>query len=510
MRKFIGAADLQHTLIKLLGLLTALYVAKVSFPLYHWFFIGVLVLTLAGVSVLMLKPRSEDSSLNQPALQVYFPLGLVFLFFLLAILRSDIKTIAFRQELFNLGFIILLILMQLKLLPGQQLLTRYRNYFFRALFYLISAVALTGLAKFLLYLRGIEMPALFQQDQMALGTSMVLNTDQFIAAIVAAMIGVMLFKFRQKNSLIMDILYHASFLIMFYTIIWSGSKKGLLMMILLFISVVVLRVHFLIHKSRAHNYNLIRNLNVIILVIGFSVIIGTWAINYVKGEKKEEWIAQLGFDSYHFKSEMTLITFAHLSTFNNQADLQRWYDRLWGNYPEDYQAMKDRIAFVLVEQENKAVNDDPGSWTFKAYDYRRQRWETTFERFKGFSDRTRILGAGFSYLETQLPGKNPEEEPSLVHFQNNYLISALLYSGFLGVFAMLWLMIQVGWIYYKQRNELLALLVIYGVMAILYLLSYNAILSNPILLIALIMPLRVAAIRQQNTVEKTDQVRSEE
>jgi len=489
-----GATDL-------LSLLTAVYVAKASFPVFEWLWLIILAIAAVVSISILVTHRKTFPERRGNALHVYFPLGLVLLFFLLAIVRSDFSTRAFSDELINLGMIILLIFMQIALLPTYQILIRYRNNFFRALFYLISFVSLAGLAKFWFYLRGIEIPALFQQEQMALGTSMVLNTDQFIAAIVASMIGVMLFKFRQKNGLLMDVLYHASFLIMFYAVIWSGSKKGLLLMILLFISVILLRIFFLFHKSRAHNYNLIRNLNVIILVIGFSAMLGTWAINFVKVEKKEQWIAQLGFDSYHFKSEMTMITFAHLSTFYQQADLQRWYDRLWGNQPVDTQAMKDRIAFVLVEQENIAVNDDPGSWTFKAYEYRKQRWGTTLDLNKDFSYKRRHFGAGFAYLSIQWPGTFSEPGTESVQFRNNFLVSSLLYSGLLGILALLWLLIQAGFIYYRHRKELLAMMVIFGVMVALFLLSYNSILSNPILLVTLIIPLRFGVIKPQNPLE---------
>ncbi|MFO7723122.1 MAG: hypothetical protein R6V49_07860 [Bacteroidales bacterium] len=487
----------------LLSLLTALYIAKASFPLFNWLWLGTLAIAILAAVAIILTHRPVFTDSGPTKLHVYFPLGLVLLFFLLAILRSDFNTWAFKEELINLGMIILLICMQITLLPTHQILIRYRNNFFRALFYLISFVSLAGLAKFWFYLRGMEIPSMFQREQMALGTSMVLNTDQFIAAIVAAMIGVMLFKFRQKNGLLMDILYHASFLIMFYTVIWSGSKKGLLIMILLFFSVILLRIYFLVHKSRAHNYNLIRNLNVIILVIGFSAILGTWAINFVKAEKKEQWIAELGFDSYHFKSEMTMITFAHLSTFYQQADLQRWYDRLWGKHPVDHQAMKDRIAFVLVEQENIAVNDDPGSWTFKAYEYRRERWGTTLDLYKGYSRETRLFGAGFAYLGTHWPGTFSEPEPESVQFRNNFLVSTLMYSGLAGLLTLLWLLVQVGFIYYRHRKELLAMMVIFGVMVSLYLLSYNSILTNPILLVALVIPLRFGVIKTQNQAEES-------
>lgn len=479
----------------LVSLLTALFIARESLPILNFFFYPLLVLSAVYTLVVLAASAKFIIKLNRKgAAGVYLPFMLVALFVVIAVVNSEYTPLAFSAEFINLGVAIILVIMYFSFIHDKEQFFWQRNLFFRILFYLMTAVSILGLAKFWFYLRGIEVPFLFSEERFALGTSLILNTELFITPIVAAMIGVILFKFRQKSYLHMSVLYHLSFLAMFYTVLWSGSKKGLLMMIILFAVIVLLRIFFILHKSRARNYNLIKNLNVLILVIGFSALLGTWAINVLPGEKKEEWISRLGFDNYHFKSEMTLITHSHISTFDFQADLQRWYDRLWGNYEADEKAMQDKITFVLVEQENIFVAPERSRWAVQAYDRRLERWTSSKALFLEYSKKEKLSGRGFRYLNDFSVLSAWDHSANVVHFMNNYLVSSLLYSGLAGLLALMWLLLQVFRIYWINRRDLIALFAIFFVFGLMFLLTHNTILSNPLLLVACIMPLRFRTI----------------
>ncbi len=481
----------------LLSLVTALFVAKESLPALEYLLYPLMAVFFVW-SLLLLVNIRKFTTFPSGSLRIYLPVGFVFLLFLLGIMNSDYSVTAFRTEMINLGLVTMMIIMHLVLISSREQFIRYRNDFFRILFYILTIISCFGFVKFWLYLRGIEVPTAFLEEQFSLGTSLILNSDRFIVAIIAAMIGVFLFKFRRKTGFFLALIYHISFLIMFYTVIWTGSKKGLLLMILLFLVMITLRVYFLFHRSRVYNYNLIKNMNIIILIIGFSALLGTWAINYLKGDQKEKWIASLGFDSYHFKSEITMITFAHLSTLFPDSDLQRWYDRLWGQPEPDEQALKDKISFVLIEQENQQLKDDKGAWTIQAIDLRKNRWSESLDLFTTYSTNEKILGRGFRYVDHFSRFPMLKKTFDDISFRNNYLVSSLLYSGLLGVVMLVLLILQALHIYWINRKALIALFSIYLVMVVLHLLSYNTILTNPLLLIALVMPLRYHRLPETN------------
>ncbi len=477
-------------MIPLISFIAAVFVANESFPMLKiplYFLIGaglLIIFLFFSLNLLRIREKIRGTTL------VYLPLIFTCIFFLVAAMNSPYSTHSYYQELFNLSVVALIIILQLLIISNKEQLLKHRNQFFRILFYLVTFISLAGLCKFILYLRGIDISAHIPVEQWSLGTSLISNSDIFIIAFVAAMTGVILFKFRQKSSLIMSVIYHISFLVMFYTVIWSGSRKGLLLMILLAVVLVVTRVYFLIHSSRVRNYNLIKNLNILILVLGFSALIGTWALNLVPGPKKEEWILRLGFNRYHFKSEITLVTFEHISVFNPNADLQKWYDNLWKQNTPEESALKDKISFVLIEQENISTAPEKHPWTEKAYSNRKENWHRSLEIFTTYTNREKIFGKGFRYLDEfhNLPPDEPSKKILLL--RNNYLVSSLMYSGIAGLVVLLLLILQVLRIYFINRKLLLALFTIFVLISSLNLLFTNTILSSPLLLIALIIPLR--------------------
>lgn len=453
------------------------------------FIIAAFVIGLIIISRKILVNLNKKGSAGQ-----YLLFYLVILLFVLAVRNSDYDPRLFRKEFINLGAVSLLIVIYFCFVHSREQFTWQRNLFFRILFYLMTFVSVAGLAKFWLYLRGVDVPWVFSESGLALGTALIVDADTFISAIVAAMIGVILFKFRQKSKWYFSLIYHVSFLLMFYTVIWSSSKKGLLLMIALFVVIILLRIFFLLHKSRVRNFNLIKNLNFLILVLGFSGLLGTWVITMVDGDQKERWISRLGFDRYYFKSEMTLVTFSHISIFNHEADLQRWYDRLWGQTDPDTHSMQDRISFVLIEQENIFLAPELSRFTVHTYDQLRQHYKSSFEQFSACSKKEKIIGQGFGYLKHPSRFYHNKDAPGDLVLSDNFIVSALMYSGATGVAVLFLLLLQVFRIYWVNRRELLAMFAVFIVMAAVYLVSNNTILTNPLLLVAIVMPLRYRGV----------------
>lgn len=476
--------------IALVSLIAALFVASVSVPVLE---IPLLVLTGLGVLlslfiVFFRLRRVRAKVRGVPA--VYLPLIINLLAFLYAIRYSVFPAGCFSIELINLAMVIALVLMQIILIDSKEQVIRHRNQFFRLLFYLMTFVSLFSLAKFTFYLQGNEFLPGFFTDSFTLGTSLIRDADQFIIAPVAAMIGVMLFKFRQKSHPLMSLVYHLSFLLMFYTVIWSGSKKGLLLMVLLYGSLVALRIWFIFHKSRVNNFNLIKNLNIILLVLGFSALFGHWIINIMPAERREHAVIILGFDRFHFKSEMTLITHSHLTVFFPEYSLHQWYDHLWEPQTNDETSLKDKIAFVLTDHERRQPDPLELFWPEHALTQRQHSFDKAKAFFLTYTDQEKMVGKGFQYLTDidPFPQEHLDQCPS--DYQNNFLVVSLLSTGVLGLTSLFWLIGQVLRIYWINRKELIALFMIFLMVTTLSLLFHQHFLSNPLFLVAVIIPLR--------------------
>jgi len=496
IKRYLQQEMNRERLIFLISLITALFVAGESFIPFRTFLfpllIPALILTLLFFAFTMKRIRAR----LRGTLGIYLPLALLMLLFLIALQSAPIPVWHFYYELFNMGVILLLIILQLLLISSRDQLLRHRNQFFRILFYLITAIALLALSRFALHLRGLEMPEQLIPGRLNPGTSLTDNPDTFILAPLAAIIGLILFKFRQKTHPLLSLLYHFSFLLIFYTIIWSGSSKGVLVMLLLVTGLLLLRIWFLVHPSRVRNHNLIRNLNIMLLVIGFSGVMGHYLLNMMPGHKKEEWISRMNFDSYHFKSEVTLITFSHIRLFNHQAGLQSWYDHLWGKEAADEMALRDRITFVLTEQENNILGPEPLSLHDQAITSRKEMIRSAWQFFGSFSTRQKITGQGFAYLSTAPVHYSPNYGERPADINSNFIFNILYASGITGLTVLVWLVLMVVRIYWVNRKLLLALFSLFVVTAGLYLLMPNMLFSCPLLLVAIAMPLRYRTAKE--------------
>lgn len=474
----------------LISLTAALFVAGESFHYFRGLLYPLLGFTVVITILFFIMTMRRIRARLRGMTGIYLPLIITMLLFVIAINRSGLPVQLFYYELFNMGVIGLIIFLQILLIKNRDDLLKHRDQFFRILFYLVTAISVMALIRFALHLWGIALPDQLVSQRVQSGTTLTHNPDTFIIAPVAAMIGILLFKFRQKTTFGLNLLYHFSFLLIFYTIIWSGSGNALLIMIGLVAMLVVTRVFFLFHHSRKRNYNLIKNLNVIILVVGFSAVLGSYLFFVVPGKQKDLWIARMNLESYHVKSEVTLITFAHIKTFNHTADLQKWYERLWGQEDQDKGAMRDRISFILTEQENLFMAPEPEKWHRKVLDYRLNQLQKIRDLFNEYSPRERWFGKGYGYLKD--PGFIPTEATSVVptNLAHNYLVNTLLASGIVGVGFLFWLLLSVLGVFWVNRKRLLALYVLFVVTATLYLLIPNTFLSCPLLLFSMSIPLR--------------------
>lgn len=472
--------------------LSALFVIKTGFPWLTpviWIWLLIFLLQLAA-SVLINKRAIRFSIWN---IYPYFLLLAITVTFLLSIHRSELHPFDFSVELYHMAALMIFAPGLFYLIRTPEQFLSFRDLFFRWLTISTFVVAGAGLLKFWFVLREVPLPGYLSELQAGLGASLIPDNDSFILPLVAALMGLVFNRFRRKNHPLVNIAYHFVFLLLFYVVLWSGSKKGFILMILLFAGIILLRIYYLFHANRAYNYRLIKNLNVLILVLGFSALASTWLIVTPDYNTKEQWIERAGFNRYRFKSEVTMITYAHLSAITDKVELQDWYDRIWigGEKNLTQEALKEKIAFMLREQEKSSLARDEVSWVEKAYDTRRQRFEITKDIFRQYTPEQKMVGIGFSYLNNFPAAVTYEAsfQKDTVVWQNNYITSALLYSGILGALLVILLILQcvVIWRYYG--SELLSMLALLFLAVGFRLFSYNVFFTEPLLLIAVLLPL---------------------
>ncbi|HRZ43200.1 MAG TPA: hypothetical protein P5228_10910 [Bacteroidales bacterium] len=471
--------------------LSVLFVLKTGFPWLSTLFFGLLLVFLLQLVFSWIR-YIKETSFSIRNIHPYFLLLGAVLVFLLSIHRSELDILDFSAELYHLAALAIFALGCLYLIRTPEKFLVFRDLFFRWLTIFGFLLASAGFLKFWLVLREIPLPAWIPAVPSGLGSSLIPDNDSFILPLVAALIGLLFNRFRRKNQALINLAYHFVFLMLFYVVLWSGSKKGFVLMMLLFVCIIILRIYYLFHANRAYNYRLIKNLNVLILVLGFSALAATWLIVTPDYATKEKWIEKAGFNRYRFKSEVTLITYAHLSSITDKVELQDWYDRIWSGADNSLSenALKEKIAFMLREQEKSTFVSNEDNWVEKAYDTRRQRFEMVKDIFRQYTPDQKFLGIGFGYLDNFPAAVTFEASlhKGTVVWQNNYLISALLYSGILGALLILLLAVQsiVIWRYYG--SELLSLVALMFLAAGFRLFSHNVFLTEPLLLMALLLP----------------------
>jgi hypothetical protein len=488
-KSFRGIVFSPGAVARLFPGITALFVVKESFPWIDYLFFPLFALFFIWAIIVNAGIKNQSGIPSRSYIFPYIMFLSISLVFLIAIFRSDLPVLDFKMEMLHLftgtGFI----LTGFFILKTRDDFIAFRDSFFRTLMVISFLICLAGFGKFLIILMGFDLYPRISFMQQAVGTSLIADNDSFILPLVAAMFGVLFNRFRQKNHPIISISYHLIFLSLFYVVLWSGSKKGFVLALLIFLWIISLRIFYLLNHRRVHNYRLIRNLNILILVLGFSVLLGTWTIIIPNNGQKDRWLETAGFDRMRFKSEVTRITFAHYSTFSRKADMKQWYERLWGGGKYvSQQAMQDQIAFILKEQEKLAVSNDGTNWVERVYDDRMEGLKFLKEVFGRFTPREQWFGAGLNLPEEVPAIGNPPGKFSYAggHWPNNYLLTALLYSGLTGILLILILFGQVVYICYHYRSELRSFLAIFLLASIFRMLSNNVLFSEPLILIAVI------------------------
>jgi hypothetical protein len=377
----------------------SLYVFRMSVPYLKYIFIPAITIFIIYSLLKLLKTNRSEMLPTLQNLRWFVPFGLVVFFFFIGVFRSTQITPFVLKELINVGVILVILFLLMLYIKVPEDYERFKGEIAR--FFLIFAVLISilGLLKFTLLLKGIEWEFLKQGERYPWGSSLMHDYNFFSLGSLLGIGVLIFFYFRRRNGLWLGLLYHASFLLMFYNVIWSGSRRGFVSLIILVSIIVVLRIFFFFRKQRASHPNLIHNFNLLILTIGFSILMATYFFKYYPYEKKEQLIEKLQFDEEITKNEIAKITYRHLNIMNIPRGLNSWYDELWGfNY---IQVEEDILLPANKQPFSYEAEDLISKEKAKVYHSRTDRWKYARNLFwEKYSASEKMFGKGFDYLVT--------------------------------------------------------------------------------------------------------------
>ncbi|MCX6273400.1 MAG: O-antigen ligase family protein [Bacteroidetes bacterium] len=126
------------------------------------------------------------------------------------------------------------------------------------------------------------------------------------------------------------------------------------------------------------------------------------------------------------------------------------------------------------------------------YDQRREKWAYSIELFNAFPRTQKIWGEGFHYLK-QFEEKFQKEE-KVQDYPHNYLLSALLYSGLLGMVVFVIYLILCGLLYLKHIKKISVLFWIFLITQVFAFTSGNSIFTEKLSCFLLVVPFLIEKV----------------
>lgn len=128
-------------------------------------------------------------------------------------------------------------------------------------------------------------------------------------------------------------------------------------------------------------------------------------------------------------------------------------------------------------------------------DNRTERWQYSFELFKDYPLKKKIIGDGFDYIylfDKKFVHHNLSieeiKEKGYFDYPHNPIISAFLYSGIIGGLFNIYFVLLTIWYYWRSRKTLGLFLILYGITLFFVFFSGNTFFSVPIFIVLSMIP----------------------
>lgn len=334
------------------------------------------------------------------------------------------------------------------------------------IFYTVVLISILGIIKLDYTFRGGEIAMLWQNDIYPFGTNLITNyNNTALACLVGLTSGVALI--RYSTNVKVNVLNMLLSLPIMFNLIASGSRRTIPLLVLGLLIVIPVIIVFLFKDGLITNMAQKLPLYMMIFFLLSTVVPWTF-IGKMKPEQRMSLVQKLPYDVHSFTKETTKIAFRYHTLVEHNANIKDFYRAFWGReYYED-------------------TDETPS-----AYGGRLERYQYAYELFVGYSLGKKLFGNGFDYIGQYTEkflkpvGKSTDDYP------HNFYLSGVLYSGILGLAALLWF---TGYLFYKlvriiRRMPELGIMVILAWFNILF--SYNSIFSLRLFIILVVLVLVV-------------------
>jgi MFS family permease len=317
-------------------------------------------------------------------------------------------------------FLIWILLSDLEKEDYQKLIHNFAKYAVLVSF----VVSIISLYKFYQLLSGVKLQKFFVGAYYPPGSSLVRDYNMFSFAMTAGLI-MTVYLLNQTKKTSHMIYYLLSFITIFTTILFSGSRRGWVVAVIVVVFVLFLILKFLFRLNK----------------------------NFIK-------LIKFGFTA----SVITLFIYLVFALFNIDTDFQN---------SAQIQKLKYRLETLRFNQ----VED--------SFSERTIRWDYAAQRFNESNPIQFLIGSGFSYLPDFGNKFNLESQEDYPH---NPLLSALLYSGLLGQIFLLSLLIWSALMTFNNKKLLgMHYTFLFFVSWIFVLISFNSIFSSSLFMTMLLL-----------------------
>lgn len=338
-------------------------------------------------------------------------------------------------------------------------------------FYIAALLSIIGIIKFFCLFFDYEFAALVKEDMYPFGTNLVRNyNNNALAGSLGCLAGV--YAYRQTKNQKLRLLHVILISSIVINIISSGSRRLFLLLCIALGAMILVLIVKLFSKSFRESIK--RNWIPVTYIAVFSLTLGISSWNFMvrmTPHERLEWVKNSSFSTDRFTKEFLKPIFRYKTLAAEKSRMGDFYFDFWGT--KYVKTKKDRSAKV------------------NAYIGRVQRFNYAHEVFQSYNPIQKAVGNGFAYIDlfrikflTPM-GIDKDDYP------HQFYLSALLYSGYIGLILLLLFTFYFVAKLYKVLRRYpeyvgMVLLVFYNV-----LFSYNSIFSLRLFVILMVLTLVV-------------------
>ena len=444
--------------IEILAFALIILVAGISFP-YHIPVFGPYVLTLFTYSVLKRKT-------------FYFPISFfvylsICVFFVLGFVNSEFYHVLAIRDLRNMGFVSMYGFLLISYIREREDFIRFSTFFIRYVSVFITLIALIGIFKFFSMLKGIEFSFFKIEDGYPWGSALISDCNYYALGGVIGFCAC-IFLLYKKDTLLNRYWYILFSSIIMLNVLLAGSRRGIVVLaVLCGLIIIIYIVKWLLRWFKVSKIRVIFFVSILLI---FGVLVSQIRLKHISYMLKP-MIVMADMDYKLFKEDVTIISYRYMTIIYPELNINNYYESLW----EEPSSIKlDKL---------KAINQ-------KGMSSRILRWKYAIELYREYPLGSKLIGSGFDYIDDY--SKEFGRWHHKPDYPHNPFLSALLYSGIIGLLAYVLFMTQVSYSLLKNYKEYYFYLVLFLLIATFSMISGNTFFSVKIFPAVSLLPLLFA------------------